>query len=110
MSNDNLTTTTGPSEPFDTDDGAGPTSAPQSIDEAPVVISRRRRPQFIPPQPERPESGSPVQVSRNWGLGLRSAKARESGLTRNREIAGDLPAWAPLPPGELSVRRHRDQP
>lgn len=72
----------------------------------PVIVSRPRRTALIPPPPETNEPlASGAVVSRDWGLGLRSAKSKESGLTRNREIAGDLPAWAPVPPGELGVRR-----
>lgn len=36
-------------------------------------------------------------------LGSRSSK--KPALTRNHVIAGDLPDWEPLPPGELSVIR-----
>ena len=78
-------------------------SAPGS--ESPVVVRRARRTPFRPPESnKKQESG--VTVSRSWGLGLRAANQRkDSGLTRNRKIAGDLPQWAPLPPGELAVIR-----
>lgn len=36
-------------------------------------------------------------------LGARASAT--SRLSTNRVIAGDLPGWEPLPPGELSVRR-----
>lgn len=75
--------------------------------EGTVIVRRTRRSPFTPPPEERKEASS-VTVSRNWVLGLRSASASaNSGLTRNRKIAGDLPDWAPLPPGELVVDRSR---
>lgn len=70
-----------------------------------TVVRRTRRAPFNPPA-EQPTQPSGTVVSRNWGLGLRSStRGKESGLTRNRKIAGDLPDWAPLPPGEISVDR-----
>lgn len=81
-------------------------SAPAVIDDAPVVVRRSRRNPFIAPSPEQAGEVSGISVSRNWSLGLRSATAKKgSGMTRNRKIAGDLPEWSPLPPGELSVDR-----
>jgi hypothetical protein len=69
------------------------------------IVRRSRRAPFVPPS-EGDAEPSGMTVSRIWGAGLRSARAqRESGLTRNRKIAGELPEWAPLPPGELSVDR-----
>lgn len=86
-----------------------PTPPPADSDE-PVVVRRTRRAPFAPPSPE-PESESSLTISRNWGLGLRSANAKkESGLTRNRKIAGDLPDWSPEPPGEIAVDRHAGRP
>lgn len=71
-----------------------------------VIIQRTRRAPFNPPPAEQGAEESGVTVSRSWGLGLRSANGKkDSGLTRNRKIAGELPDWAPLPPGELSVGR-----
>lgn len=72
----------------------------------PVIVRRTRRAPFMPPQPSQDSNTAGAIVSRNWGIGLRSANAKkDSGLTRNRKIAGDLPEWSPLPPGELSVDR-----
>ncbi|MET0932007.1 MAG: DUF2510 domain-containing protein [Aeromicrobium sp.] len=74
-------------------------------DDGPVVVRRTRRAPFVPPDRADPPD-STTTVSRDWGLGLRSSKVKKDvGLTRNREIAGDLPSWSPLPPGELSVDR-----
>lgn len=68
-----------------------------------VVVQRTRRAPFAPPTfDEQPSIGT--VVTRNWG-GTRRTK-KDSGLTRNRVIAGDLPDWAPLPPGELQVDRN----
>ena len=68
-----------------------------------VVVQRNRRAPFRPPAADQ---GTPLGavVTRNWGNSRRSKS--DSGLTRNRVIAGDLPDWAPLPPGELQVDRN----
>ena len=68
-----------------------------------VVVQRTRRTPFLPPSPDEKTSIGTV-VTRNWGVSSRGKK--ESGITRNRIIAGDLPDWAPLPPGELQVDRN----
>lgn len=71
----------------------------------PLIVRRTRRAPFSPPVVENSD-GQGVPISRSWGLGLRAAtQKKNSGLTRNRKIAGDLPDWSPLPPGELSVDR-----
>lgn len=87
-------------------------TADYRVDVEPVIVRRTRRTQILPPLDEQESEVSGITVSRDWGLGLRSANSKkDSGLPRNRKIAGDLPDWAPLPPGELSVdrnsRRHR---
>lgn len=41
-------------------------------------------------------------VSRNV---LHSREPKRPETSRERKIAGDLPEWEPLPPGELFVRR-----
>lgn len=87
-------------------EGAESTTVTPAVDDGgPVVVRRTRRAPFSPPtDAEEPETT--FTVSRDWGMGLRSSKVRTgTGLTRNRKIAGDLPAWSPLPPGELSVDR-----
>lgn len=84
------------------------TAAPASPreDDEQVVVRRTRRSPFVASSPEQVAQASGITVSRNWGLGLRSsASKKDSGMTRNRKIAGDLPEWSPLPPGELSVDR-----
>ncbi|MBM9837366.1 hypothetical protein JO861_12455 [Rhodococcus hoagii] len=71
--------------------------------DAPVVRPTRLSP-FLPPAP-RDDDG--LVVSRE--ATLRSLPKGEQ-LTRNRKIAGDLPDWEPLPPGEvLVVSRRVDQ-
>jgi hypothetical protein len=76
--------------------------APQPAVGDPVVVRRSRRAPFIAPDPDS-KAPADVVISRNWAAG-RSPR-RDTGLTRNRIIAGDLPDWAPLPPGELRVAR-----
>lgn len=62
------------------------------------VIRRTRRRPFIPPSPDT----GPAVVSREL---LSRDRSRKSQLSRNRKIAGDLPAWDPLPPGEVVIHR-----
>jgi hypothetical protein len=68
---------------------------------APVegVVRRTRRKPFIAPLNE---DATPA-VSRE----LASRKPAKPQISRNRRIAGDLPDWDPLPPGEIVVARHR---
>lgn len=69
---------------------------------APPVIIRRglNGPRLLPREAAVPEGG--VTVSRNV-LGARATVKTKT--SRERKIAGDLPEWEPLPPGELLVRR-----
>lgn len=80
------------------------TSLPAPNSNAGVVVQRTRRTPFLPPAPDEKIPLGAV-VTRNWG-GAPRRSTKDSGLTRNRVIAGDLPDWAPLPPGELQVDRH----
>lgn len=76
--------------------------------EEPLIVRRNRRSPFNPPQQDK-SSTSTNLVSRDWATGLRaSTSAKNSGLTRQRKVAGDLPEWAPTPPGELTVNRTQD--
>jgi len=45
----------------------------------------------------------PVLVERSWAGQQLTPDQRK--LSRKRKIAEDLPAWNPMPPGELSVVR-----
>lgn len=69
--------------------------------EAPAVVRRPAASRFVPrgdtPPPEAP------LVQRNV---LRPGRDKGKALTgRERLVAGDLPEWEPLPPGELFVKR-----
>jgi len=88
-------------------DGA---SSPAAVEDGPVVVRRTRRHPFTPPESDADGASLGFSVSRSWGQGLRSARGRDAGLTRNREIAGDLPTWTPLPPGELGIDRAARRP
>ena len=91
--------------------GSGIAAGSTPGNDSPVVVRRTRRTPFRPPVDEDQRSFSGITVSRSWGLGLRAANQRKaSGLTRNRKIAGDLPEWAPLPPGELAIVRTASTP
>lgn len=69
----------------------------------PPQINRRagRRPIAPPTQVQGVDA---LTVSRNWSSS-RPLGERKPKLTRERKMAGDLPDWEPLPPGELTVRR-----
>ncbi|WLP92150.1 hypothetical protein [Gordonia sp. NB41Y] len=67
----------------------------------PVVRRPGRR--FLPPAP--PEQQSTPVVSRDFTRTRRSTNADAQKLSRKRKIAGDLPAWDPMPPGETLVSR-----
>ena len=68
-----------------------------------ATVRRPRAAARLLPRVEPVDSG--VVVSRNV---LHSSAARSAPTTsRERRIAGDLPDWEPLPPGELFVRRPR---
>lgn len=75
-------------------------AAPPAADDG-VVIRRTRTSPFLPP-PVR-EDAAPV-ISRGWAQ-AQSSSAGPSKLTKQRKMAGDLPDWEPLPPGEVLVRR-----
>ena len=66
-----------------------------------LTVRRPRAAARLLPRESAPDPG--VVVSRNV---LRSnATAAAPTTDRERRIAGELPAWEPLPPGELFVRR-----
>lgn len=67
------------------------------------IVRRSRIAPFIPPSD--PDDTQGPAVSRTWAA--RSLPVKSPELTRNRQLAGDLPDWEPLPPGETLVRRHR---
>lgn len=77
--------------------------APDSSSAAtePLVVRRgsaaRFRPRVEPPREET------VVISRGI-LGVRD-RDKKAQTSRERRVAGDLPSWEPLPPGELVVRR-----
>lgn len=70
----------------------------------PVVLVRRRPdgPRLLPREIPPAEQG--VTLSRNV-LGSRAETKPQT--SRERRIAGALPDWEPMPPGELLVRRTR---
>ncbi len=71
------------------------------VDVSEVVIRRTRTSPFLPP-PLPDEEQTPI-ISRAWA-GSRNS-GRKAQLTRERKMAGGLPDWEPLPPGELLVKR-----
>lgn len=82
------------------------TSAPTPpAQAAPMTVRRvRSADRFTPRPPAEAENGGETIVARNI-FGERTSKKPQ--ISRERVIAGDLPEWEPLPPGELQVVRHR---
>lgn len=79
---------------------AQPARVPQQ-DSTPIV--RRPESRFLPPPARAENNASPV-VSRDFA---RIKRTKDDGpkLGRRRQIAGGLPSWDPLPPGESLVVR-----
>jgi hypothetical protein len=75
---------------------------PVPAEAPPTVVIRRDRAgsRFLPRQAPVPEGG--VIVGRNV---LASRVTTKPQTSRERKVAGELPEWEPLPPGELLVRR-----
>jgi hypothetical protein len=61
-------------------------------------VRRTRRNPFIPPS----DHDQGPAVSREL---LSRGRAATAQLSRNRKVAGDLPDWDPLPPGEIILAR-----
>lgn len=74
--------------------GPAPVGKPESP--PPIIIRRARSNVFVPPQPQ--HEGQ--LISRDVGLQRKIVKPE---ISRNRKIAGNLPAWDPLPPDEIHV-------
>lgn len=70
---------------------------------APVEIRRGPRTRFLAPASN--AAREEIVVSRNV-LSPRKA-AGKNATARERKIAGDLPEWEPLPPGEVLINRSR---
>lgn len=62
----------------------------------PIVVRRARPAVFTPPAPD-----DGKLIARE--IGLKAGLSKQAELSRNRKVAGDLPAWDPLPPGEIRV-------
>lgn len=77
---------------------SSPTQEPGAVG---TLISRTRANRFLPAEVNAVDPA--VVVGRGF---LRSKVApQKQQLSRERKIAGDLPAWEPMPPGEIAVRR-----
>lgn len=97
-------------EPAPTMSVAGPQiTAPVVVATAPirldddVLIRRTRRSPLLPPR-ETVGDDEDVVISRSWATATRNRNAPNQ-VGKSRKIAGDLPAWEPLPPGESIVSR-----
>jgi hypothetical protein len=79
---------------------------PARPEPADVIIRRgtRRSPLLPPPEYDDDDDDSDVVISRNWATIARN-RAIPNQVGKSRKIAGDLPAWEPLPPGEAIVTR-----
>lgn len=74
--------------------------SPAAVADDLPVIRRRSRAMFHPREEDSSDIG--VVVSRSI---LTARNAKEPETSRKRKIAGNLPAWEPMPPGELVVHR-----
>lgn len=69
--------------------------------EAPAVVRRPTASRFVPRGNTPPPEAPLVQRNVLW-----PSRGKGRAVTgRERLIAGDLPEWEPLPPGELFVKR-----
>jgi hypothetical protein len=91
------------------------TSPPATRGKAPAQQSPTKRPAATPPNPEAvvrrtrrnpfiPPSGQDQGPAVSREL-LSRGRATKAQLSRNRKVAGDLPDWDPLPPGEIILAR-----
>ena len=82
------------------------TTAAPARPSADFVIERRTR-SFLPTATvaDLALGDTDIAISRNWSTLSRPAGAPPNQLGRQRKIAGDLPTWDPLPPGEQVVKR-----
>ena len=79
----------------------GPSTSELNNDEVPVIVRRvPRAAGKLVPRPTPPPKDDHI-VAR----GLLQPRASTKKVERQRAVAGDLPEWCPLPPGELTVRR-----
>lgn len=91
-----MTNTSGTSNPI-------PAADPQIADaKQPTVITRRLRSEGKMSPRQVVTDEKQVIVSRGVMETRRDVKAQTS---RDRLVAGDLPDWEPMPPGELRVSR-----
>lgn len=77
---------------------------PKSVQQGPLVgrPSGRRRPRFV----EKPKKQDDTLVARRNLLTATKTAAGQHQFSRERKIAGNLPDWDPMPPGEIRVARH----
>jgi hypothetical protein len=82
-------------------DAADTSTLIQEPGSAGTLISRTRSNRFLP------ADATALDPSVVVGRGFLRSKAtpQKQQLSRERKIAGDLPAWDPMPPGEVAVRR-----
>lgn len=78
--------------------------APAAPDPAPMpAVVRRPGRRFLPPSGEREQPV--VVVSRDFARSGRKTVEKGKQIGRNRKMAGNLPAWDPLPSGENLINR-----
>lgn len=81
-----------------------PSPPPLPSDAAAVKVNRKVVSLLPPPEEKR---DLPL-VARSWTGRAAALDTATSAISRNREIAYDLPGWEPLPPGESVVSRRLD--
>lgn len=85
--------------PLPSDDQEHPRRGDDSAQDLPV-IRRRTRTMFVP----RPEDPNDVELIVSRGI-LNARQNKKPETSRKRLIAGNLPGWEPMPPGESVVNR-----
>ena len=83
----------------------GADTQPTSDEATGVIVKRGHASKRL--LPKEPEVASDTVVVQRSVLSRRSTQKPQT--SRERKIAGDLPAWEPLPPGELVVTRPQVQ-
>jgi hypothetical protein len=73
--------------------------------EPPIVPAQAVPGQTLPGQAVPAPAGPDAAADVPWAQ--QAAKAQPRATSRARRTVRDLPAWDPLPPGEILVNRHR---
>ncbi|MEV6423797.1 hypothetical protein [Streptomyces sp. NPDC051662] len=68
-----------------------------------MIPEQQPRRVVAPPAPDRAPQAAPSQAASPWAS--TAARPKERTTSRLRKVVEGLPDWEPLPPGEMTVRR-----